>query len=244
MLIIANWKMYRSFTQARVWLSEHSQELSILAQNQNLVICPDFCSLPLFKGLSITVGAQDCSEHAQGAYTGQVSAQSLKEAGARYCIVGHGETRHANFTPQILARKVIAALTADLTPIICVGDKLANTAPQEAIAEMFPDLVACAQAIKQSTIPTHRTLIFAYEPLWAIGSGVTASIELVEAITHDLRKFAREHLAHYQTHVIYGGSVTSETLGSLRALTSLDGFLVGKASLDMQELKKIVRLCS
>lgn len=244
MILVANWKMYRSYQETYNWLSEHGQELALLAQEKNFVICPDYCTIVLCTKFLHNVGAQDCSENASGAYTGQISAQTLKELGVTHCLVGHNETRHEHYTSHNLAKKTAMLLIHGITPIMCIGEKYAHTASQEALAEIFPDLVACAQAIKAHAPSNDQSLIFAYEPVWAIGSGKTPSIEHVTSLVHAIKKFAHEHLAQYKTKVLYGGSVTATTVKTLVCIPELDGFLVGKASLDMQELKKIVRLCT
>lgn len=243
--IIANWKMYFSYNQATAWLEKNKKELETCLQKNpiTLIICPSFDALaPTAQALTkstVALGAQDCSPHEEGAFTGQVCAQSLQELGCTYCIVGHNETQITwKKDHSLLLNKIDRLLEKGITPIICFGETeeehTAHTT-EKSITEQITTLCRFLQQKKPS-----KQILLAYEPQWAIGSGkIPTATELEITI-----KIVQNSMAQHSLlgSILYGGSVGIETLTILKNIPGLDGFLLGKASTDFQELKKVVSL--
>jgi triosephosphate isomerase (TIM) len=189
-------------------------------------------------GSRLELGAQDVSEHVQGAYTGEVSGAMLKEFGVRYVIVGHSERRqyHAE-TDAVVADKTKAALAAGITPIVCVGETLAQREAGRTV-----DIVKRQMA---AVIHTNghciSEIVVAYEPVWAIGTGRTATPEQAQQVHAVLRaqlKAATEHAD--RVNILYGGSMTAANAGALLSQADIDGGLVGGASLKAPEFLQII----
>jgi triosephosphate isomerase (TIM) len=189
------------------------------------------------EGTAIRWGAQDVSERAAGAYTGDVSAAMLAEFGCSYAIVGHSERRQLHGeTDAVVAAKAQAALAAGLVPIVCVGETLAerDAGTTNAVVERQIDVVI--RALGNSLLRT----VVAYEPVWAIGTGRTASPEQAQAV-HALLRARLADAGGQAVPLLYGGSVKGANAGALFAMPDVDGGLVGGASLDASEFLAIAR---
>ena len=190
-------------------------------------------------GTPLELGAQDVSEHAEGAYTGEVSAAMLKEFGVRYVIVGHSERRqYHGETDAVVADKTKAALAAGITPIVCVGETLAQR-----------DAGRTADIVKRQLAAVIHTnghciseIVVAYEPVWAIGTGRTASPEQAQQVHAVLRAQLKAATAQAdRVHILYGGSMNAANAASLLAQPDIDGGLIGGASLKAADFLQIVR---
>jgi triosephosphate isomerase len=182
----------------------------------------------------LKIGAQDCSGHNSGAHTGEVSAAMLADAGARYVIVGHSERRadHAE-TDGLVRQKAARALEAGLTPIICIGESLEQRERGEAEAVCRRQMLASLPDASASQI------VIAYEPVWAIGTGRTASAEDAQA-THQALRAVFPGKDRDALRIVYGGSVKPENAEDLLAQPDIDGALVGGASLDADQFARII----
>lgn len=243
--IIANWKMYLLPEQAVAFIEQNFKELSDLSstKTKQLVLCPSFEAVFMVKqaaeDIPLSVGAQDCSTHQPGAYTGQIAAESLKQLGCTYCIVGHSETReYQRQTSTHIAEKMIALLNNNITPIVCCGENTQERNQNKTEQVLHEQLTPVFAELKKRTAP--KKIIIAYEPLWAIGSGVAAQKEQIEHACSTITHLAEKQQCAGAFSLVYGGSITASTVPPLKTITQLDGFLVGKASTDFQELKKIV----
>lgn len=238
--VIGNWKMNGSQKHIADFFPAFSQK----DLPGNVVVCPPFVYLSQVKEAcrinpKIKLGAQDVSAHPNGAYTGQISAAMLIEQGCQYVIVGHSERRDYNQeSDSEIADKFFAAKTAGLTPILCVGETHA-----ERLAEQT-DTVVVSQL--QAIINRHGAMalegaLLAYEPVWAIGTGLTATPEQAQAVHHLLR----ETVGGYDSSVaerlpiLYGGSVKASNAAALFEMPDIDGALVGGASLQATEFLAI-----
>ena len=201
-----------------------------------VAICPPFAYLAQVSeqlhGTPFAWGAQNVSEHAQGAYTGEVSAAMLKEFGCRYVIVGHSERRqlYGESDAQVAA-KFVAAQAAGMTPILCVGETLAEREAgrtQEVVARQLDAVLAKASFASAA--------VLAYEPVWAIGTGRNATPEQAQAV----HAFLRERVSG-ETRILYGGSVKAQNAAAIFAMPDVDGGLIGGASLVANEFIEIVR---
>ncbi len=228
-LIAGNWKMNGTRASAETLM----RAIINGADNDecDIVCCPPYPLLSLvgdiLDGSGVKLGAQDCHPDVKGAFTGDVSAELLAEFGARYVIVGHSERRaqHAE-TSQLVARKAAAVLRAGMTPIICVGETLEIREAGRAETTVSAEL---EQSIPE--ISTGQSIVVAYEPIWAIGTGRTCGNAEILSMHDRLRQtLASRRLEN--THILYGGSVKAENAAEILSLHNVDGALVGGASLD------------
>jgi triosephosphate isomerase len=191
------------------------------------------------QGAGIRWGAQDCSAHASGAYTGEVSAAMLAEFGCRYVLVGHSERRayHAE-TDQLVADKAKQALAHRLTPIVCVGETLAERDAGQTNEVVKRQL----SAVIHTNGHCISQIVVAYEPVWAIGTGRSATPEQAQAVHHVLRSQLRAATGHAaDVRLLYGGSVRADNAVSLFAQPDIDGGLIGGASLNAADFAAICR---
>lgn len=229
-LLVANWKMNVSPAEATELAKAVVQHCKSKAPRVRLLLAPSFESLSsvgviIKNSRSIGLCAQDCADHLSGAYTGEVSAVSLKAIGCTHVIVGHSERRgFYHDTIQIVATKLARADNAGLTPIMCIGEtaaerKRGNTAM--ALSRQLRSVLRCKNAL------------VAYEPIWAIGSGIPmASIDFSNALAH-IKKELRS-LGNPDALVLYGGSVAADTIAAF--VSQCDGVLVGSASQSAESL--------
>lgn len=237
-LVIGNWKMHGNQASNATLLEGLLADAAQAAQCE-LAVCVPFPYIgqanASLQGSSITWGAQDVSAHAQGAYTGEVSAAMLTDFSCNWVIVGHSERRtlHAETDKQV-AEKAAAALSAGLTPVVCIGE---TQAEQE--AGQTRDIIA-RQLAPVLALGAHQVnrMVFAYEPVWAIGTGLSATPEQAQEVHAFIRK-RLEGIGAGQVRILYGGSVKPDNAASLFAMPDIDGALVGGASLKAQEFLRI-----
>src|SRR5512134_1596632 len=228
-LVAGNWKMHGSRESNRALLD------AIVAADVACAVCVPFPYLAQtaerLRGTRVAWGAQTLSEHAQGAFTGEVSAAMLGEFGCRYVLVGHSERRHLyGETDAQVAAKFTAARAAGITPILCVGETLQErdgARTQEVVARQI-DAVLARGGIGEAVV--------AYEPVWAIGTGRTATPEQAQ----EVHGFLRRRLSA-QTRILYGGSVKPDNAASIFAMPDVDGGLIGGASLVARDFIAICR---
>lgn len=210
-----------------------------------VVVCPPFIYLPqaaeLLKGSKISWGSQNICEHNEGAYTGEVSAPMLKEFGCKYAIIGHSERRTIyGEDDALIAQKFIAAVKGGVIPILCIGELLEQREAGETETVVAKQLDAVIDA---AGIEAFASAVIAYEPVWAIGTGMTASPEQAQ----DVHAFIRQRLAKHNATVadkiqlLYGGSVKPDNAEELFAKQDIDGGLIGGASLDADSFLAICR---
>lgn len=240
-LVLGNWKLNGSFAANKQLLSALRSAWGSFASSAqcDVGVCVPFPYLSqvesALSGSDIAWGAQDVSAHDKGAYTGEVSAGMLKEFGCRYALVGHSERRayHAE-SSAVVAQKAAAALAAGLTPVVCVGETLEEreAGRVEAVieAQLQPVLALGTDAV--------RRLVIAYEPVWAIGTGKTASPEQAQEVHAYIRSLLRTVDAA-SVRLLYGGSVKADNAGTLFAMPDIDGGLIGGAALIADEFLRI-----
>lgn len=239
-LIVGNWKMHGSHTANAELLAAIAAGRPYLG---DVAVCVPFPYLSetavALAGTDMRWGAQDCSAHEQGAYTGEVSAAMLHEFGCRYAIVGHSERRQFHGeSDQLVADKAKAALARGVTPIVCVGETLAQREAGETEAVVKRQLSAVIHTLAHCA----GEMVVAYEPVWAIGTGKTATPEQAQAVHHLLR--AQLHAATPRADamtLLYGGSVKPDNAATLFAQPDIDGGLVGGASLKAADFVAICR---
>lgn len=248
LLYVANWKMNMHaqaatefVDKAKEWVKKHPE------LERRIILCPTFpLLLPLKIELSesnIYMGAQNCSEHENGAYTGQVCAQDLVDVGADFCLVGHSECRmYLKESNDAIGNKVSRLFEHLINPIICIGETAAQHAQSRTLEVLEQQLAPIAHAIKNSP-SWPNVLTIAYEPVWAIGTGKIPPIQEIQAVFDWIKNYTTIHIAQVKTiRILYGGSVDATNAPSLKAIQGLQGFLIGGASLDFQKFKNIVGL--
>ena len=229
-LVAGNWKMHGGRASNQALLDALVAGMSAAGEVQ-CAVCPPFPFLQQvaerLRGTRITLGAQTVSEHAQGAYTGEVSAAMLAELGCRYVIVGHSERRQLFGEKDAqVAAKFAAARAAKMTPILCVGETL-----EEREAGKTEAVVA-----RQLAAIDFKEAVLAYEPVWAIGTGRNATPEQAQAV----HAFLRQKVPA-ETLILYGGSVKAQNAAAIFAMPDVDGGLIGGASLVAKDFIEIVR---
>jgi triosephosphate isomerase (TIM) len=244
-LIAANWKMYKNPEETL----EFFQEFLPLVEDHDrdeIVICPPFVDLivaaEIARGSNVAVGGQDVFWEKEGAYTGEISADMLLSIGCTHVIIGHSERRdYFGETDDMVNRKLEVSLEAGLTPIVCVGEVL-----EEREAGLTDDILRrqCTGAFRGISAKKAAKLVIAYEPVWAIGTGKTATPEMAvaahETIRGEAAKAFGEEFAQ-QLRILYGGSVKPENATALMSQEEIDGALVGGASLKPHAFTKIVK---
>ena len=239
-LIAGNWKMNGSLAANEALLLALAQGLSAKPAC-DIAVCvpaPYFAQVQSLKVAAINLGSQDVSAQASGAYTGEVSATMLKEFGVRYAIVGHSERRQYHFESDVLvAGKVKVALAAGITPIVCVGETLAEREAGRTEEIVKRQLAAVIHANGHCI----SEIVVAYEPVWAIGTGKTASPEEAQAVHAVLRaqlKAATDQSSRVK--ILYGGSMNAANAASLLSQPDIDGGLIGGASLKAADFLSII----
>jgi triosephosphate isomerase (TIM) len=242
--LAANWKMYKTVYEAVVFTKEFRSVVRDAA-GVEIVLAPPFTAIHAVaeaaRHAAIGVAGQDLHWEREGAFTGEVSAGMLKEAGAEYVILGHSERRRLfHDTDELVNRKLLAAIAAGLTPIVCVGETLEERERQETFAVLDRQLKAGLDSLTGDQI---GALVLAYEPVWAIGTGRNATpAQAAESHGH-IRSRLRQWFggaAADHCHVIYGGSVKPDNIHELMLQPDVDGALVGGASLDVRAFADIV----
>lgn len=246
---VANWKMYWTVDQTLQFAAKNYDQIINLTvpRDATVVLCPSFTALyslsNMFKDTPVLIGAQDCSEHHVGAFTGVVSASDIVAAGARFCIVGHSDRRKFNSeNDQMVASKCQQLVDAGACPILCVGETKEDFDAGQTLAILVRQLDPVMQLIASRAIHIeNKQIVIAYEPVWAIGSGQVPEMGHLETVFAWLESYFEKHAPALGVHLLYGGSVSSGSVRTLTKLKLIDGFLVGGASLDFQEFENIVK---
>ena len=246
-VIAGNWKMYKASAETRTFFSVF---LPLVADaNQcDMVIAPPFTSIPAAveaaRGSSVAISGQDVYWEKEGAFTGEISPPMLVEAGCRYVIVGHSERRQFfGETDETVAKKTKAALSFGLTPIVCIGETLAQREASQTESVCQTQFTGGLGAL---TPEEFSRILIAYEPVWAIGTGKVATPEIAAEAHRVIRqctakRFSAAHASALR--ILYGGSVKPDNIQGLMAQEELDGALVGGASLDPKSFASIVKGC-
>jgi triosephosphate isomerase len=244
-LIAANWKMYKTPQQARAFVDAFLPHVHEHVRDE-IVLCPPFVSIPAVVdavgGSVIGVGGQDMFWEKEGAFTGAIAAHMLHAAGCSHVIIGHSERRqYFGETDDTVNRKLFVALAAGLKPIVCVGEVL-----QEREAGLTEEVLRrqCSVAFREISGAQAAPMVVAYEPVWAIGTGKTATPEMAAQAHQIIRAEAAKALGEGvagQLRILYGGSVKPDNAKSLMSQPEIDGALVGGASLDPLSFAAIVK---
>ena len=235
-LVVANWKSYKTHLEARAFVAALRQA-SLRGLQSQLAICPPFTALESLgsalreAGLAVELGAQDVSAHPEGAHTGEVSARHLTALGCTWALVGHSERRYAGEDDSLVARKTRAALGGGLRPLLCVGETIEERQSGRAEAVVNRQLEAALEGVTAEEV---ANLALAYEPRWAIGTGLTPTpSQISELLLHLRAQLGRLFgAAGLAPAILYGGSVKPSNAAELLSLPGCGGALVGGAALD------------
>ena len=243
-LIAGNWKMYRTHQEAAELVRALIPRVADVSCCE-VVVCPPFTALTtvaeLLKGTNIALGAQDVYWKSEGAYTGEISPLMLKAVGCRYVIVGHSERRqYFGETNATVHNKIKALYDAGLIPIICVGERLEEREAGKTHEVVSRQIDECLDGLEEEKLAAS---VVAYEPVWAIGTGRTATSDQAQ----EVQAMIREQVAALYNkrvadalRILYGGSVKPENIRALMAMSDIDGALVGGASLAVESFASIV----
>jgi len=214
---------------------------AVAGSSVEIAVCPVALHIPQVVALAgesgLTVGGQNCSQYAEGAFTGELAAAMLADAGCRWVILGHSERRqYFGESDELVAAKSIAARVAGLTPILCVGETLEQR--EQGLAEQ----VVTTQLSALSAVGLEYDDVIAYEPVWAIGTGRTATPEQAQEMHACIRAFLKEHVPEVADSIrlLYGGSVKADNTAELFAQQDIDGGLVGGASLKAADFAALI----
>ncbi|HON61886.1 MAG TPA: triose-phosphate isomerase [Deltaproteobacteria bacterium] len=244
-LIAGNWKMFKTLDEAGAYAGDLARRISDVDSTE-ILVCPPFVYLQTlvkaFEGSPVKIGSQNVFWEDSGAFTGEISAPMLRSIGASYAIIGHSERRQFfGETDETVNKRLLAALRGGLTPIVCVGETL----EQREAGKTFAVIEA---QVKRglSGIDTDRasSLVVAYEPVWAIGTGKTATPEIAQESHSFIRGLLKDLFGEETAdlvRILYGGSVKGDNIDSLMARADIDGALVGGASLDAASFERIIR---
>jgi len=245
LIIAGNWKMNKTVAEALDLVAGIKRELKDVKE-VDVVVCPPFTALgEVSKAIldsNIRLGAQNMSEHISGAYTGEIAAGMLKEFSARYVILGHSERRqYQKESDELISRKALAAHAASLKPIVCVGETLAEREDGQMQAVLLTQVRGSLAGLTKQQM---EETIIAYEPVWAIGTGKTATAQQAQEAHAYIRsllvKLFDETVAR-RVRIQYGGSVKPSNARELMSLPDVDGALVGGAALEDRSFADIIK---
>ncbi len=243
-LIAGNWKMFKTAAEARETAAQLIQLVDDV-KNVEIMIAPPFTSLSvvaeIIQNSRIGLGAQNLHWAKEGAFTGEISASMLVSAGCEYVIIGHSERRqYFGETDETVHQKLHAAIQAGLIPILCVGETGTQRDEKKTFSVLDKQM---ENGLEKLTFDAYHLLVVAYEPVWAIGTGKTASPDQVQEVHLYLRRHIEKQFGEAlakATRILYGGSVKPNNITELMALPDVDGALVGGASLQPDVFSKII----
>ena len=244
-LISGNWKMFKTCEEA----TEAASQLAKLVEgvtDRDVMIAPTFTSLALVseavKGSVVSIGAQNLFWEEEGAYTGEISAAMLTSAGCKYAIIGHSERRqYFNETDETVNKRIQAAIKGNLKPVLCIGETEDERETEKTFSVLDKQV---KKGLEGFSLGDLDSLVIAYEPVWAIGTGKTATSDQAQDVHRFLRSLIKEiygeKLAE-SMRILYGGSVKPANIAELMSMPDIDGALVGGASLDPVTFSQIVK---
>ncbi len=244
-IIAGNWKLYKTISEAVEFVSELREKVKKI-NDVDIVVCPPFTAVSkvadVLKGSNVKIGAQDAYWEEQGAFTGEISPSMIKEAGCLYVILGHSE-RRAMFgdTNETVNKKLKAVLNTGLTPIVCVGEKLEEREKGTTKDIVKDQIQGSLQGLKKEEM---MKVVIAYEPVWAIGTGKTATPEQAQEVHSYIRELLSDLFGGEvaeSVRIQYGGSIKPDNIKKLMSQKDIDGGLVGGASLKVDSFEKLIK---
>ena len=243
-LIAGNWKMFKTCSEA-VEAAGQLVKLVAMTSDIDVMIAPQFTALApvsdVVRGSRVSLGAQNLFWETEGAYTGEISPVMLVSVGCKYVIIGHSERRqYFDETDETVNKKIKAAIKNDLVPVLCVGESEKERESKETFSVLDKQVKKGIEGFSSDDL---ETLVIAYEPVWAIGTGKTATTDQAQEAHQFLRSVLEKSFGNMlakSIRILYGGSVKPNNIAELMAMPDIDGALVGGASLDPETFSKIV----
>jgi len=243
-LIAGNWKMYKTSDEAAETAKQLVRNIGEVT-DVDIMIAPTFISLAAvyaaIKNSPVALGAQNVYWEDEGAYTGEISAPMLKSAGCRYCIIGHSERRqYFGETDETVNKKIKASIKAGLQPVFCVGETEKERESGKTLSILDKQIKKGLERLVSEQLDL---LVIAYEPVWAIGTGKTATAGLAQEVHQFIRSLVKDNFGQAlsdSVRILYGGSVKPDNIASLMSMPDIDGALVGGASLGAESFSKII----
>lgn len=227
--IISNLKMNLTLPE----IINYERKLSQMKFKSPFIICPSLPFLAYFKGNNYHLGSQNVSDQEEGSLTGEVSAKQLKSLNVEYTIIGHSERRQKLLENNLqIGKKITLLFQNDICPILCIGEDEKDGDVQRVIGYDLEEIFQNITEIKN--------IMIAYEPVWAIGTGIIPDNDTIEEVVNYIKNWFYNHY-HYSVNVVYGGSVNTTNISSLNKISNLDGYLLGGMSLDIDSLEEIVK---
>ena len=244
--IAGNWKMNKNLVDTQDFAINLANKLPELNDTE-IIICPPSLFVHemviLTQDTAISVGAQDVSEHEKGAFTSEISASMIKSTGAKYCIVGHSERRkYHQETNGIVNTKISQLMSEGLIPIMCIGESLEE---REGNLTEKVILKQLSEGLSGIELSVSKQFIIAYEPIWAIGTGNTATPEMAEAVHSIIRNWLKDNYNEKISQtipILYGGSVKPSNIKDLLQQPNIDGGLIGGASLEVESMREMIKI--
>ena len=240
-IVAGNWKMNKTPSECNKFSISLIESLNPISDT-DVIICPPFTGLTsVVYSDCYDLGAQNCYFESSGAFTGEISVDMLIDCGVKYVILGHSERRTMfNEDDELISDKVSSVINANMIPVLCIGETI-----EELNEGLAKETVYRQLKIGLSKVESLKDIIIAYEPVWAIGTGLTASIEKVSEIHSYIRDLLTEFYNEIESSLIpilYGGSVNSNNAEELINVNSVNGFLIGGASLDVEKFVDIIKI--
>ena len=247
-MMAGNWKMYKDKPEA-VDLAGKIKEYVSDINNVDVLVCPPFTNLDAVEtavsGSNVKVGAQNCYWEAEGAYTAEISVSMLKSIGAKYVIIGHSERRqYFGETDETVNKRIKAAIDGGLIPIVCVGETLEEREAKKTTDVVKTQIKGALNGFEEAYL---KNIIIAYEPVWAIGTGKTATPSQAQEVHAEIRRLLKELYSEdfaSNTRILYGGSVKPDNTEELMKEKDIDGGLIGGASLKSDSFVDIIKKTS
>jgi triosephosphate isomerase len=244
-LIAGNWKMYKTPAESSDTARQLVERVNGVT-DVDIMIAPTYTALePVFKVIKnspVSLGAQNLFWENEGAYTGEISAPMLKSVGCQYGIIGHSERRqYFGETDETVNKKIQAAIQVGLKPVFCIGETEEERESEQTLSVLDKQVKKGLEGLFSDQLDT---LIIAYEPVWAIGTGKTATDDQAQDVHQFIRSLVQKHFNNALSdsiRILYGGSVKPDNIAGLMSMPDIDGALVGGASLDAESFSKIVR---
>jgi triosephosphate isomerase len=243
-LLAGNWKMHTTRAEASALIAG-IKDAAASARDRDVVIAPPYTALETaahaLAGTTIGLAAQNLHTEPKGAFTGEIAGEMLRDVGCTLVIIGHSERRqYCNETNDLVRHKIAAALRSDLKPIVCIGETLREREGDNTLPVIERQVREGLAGLSREAV---RNLVVAYEPVWAIGTGKTATPEQAEEVHAAIRALLRELAGDNggeAVRILYGGSVKTDNIDALMAQPNIDGALVGGASLDAESFSRII----
>ena len=245
-IVAGNWKLHKNSDETRETIAALKAEIGSGEQPADILVCPPFTSLPAAveaaRGSSIAIGAQNVFWESGGAYTGEVSSEMLESLGVTHVVIGHSERRWVfDETDDMINRKLRKVLEGSLVPIVCVGERLEDRESGRTEEFVAGQVREALRGVPEGALDR---VVVAYEPVWAIGTGRTATPEQADEVHHLIRELIRATFGDCVAdgvRVLYGGSVKPDNAGEIMARNDVDGVLVGGASLEAGSFARILK---